>query len=115
MIMPLDVTAQLSLSDKNGKEISVCAQNGVISIVLPSLWTEYPFKQPFVERRQRENLLRVLHQGLQDIDLNIELRVAHRIIALIGPKTQAGFISKILGFGPVKLRVTSIMLSLFRK
>ena len=70
--MPLDVTAQLSLSDKSGKEISLCAQNGVVSIVLPSLWAQYPFKKPFVERRQRESLLRVLHQGLQDIDLNID-------------------------------------------
>ena len=115
MIMPLDVTAQLSLSDNNGKEISVCAQNGVVSIILPSLWAEYPFKQSFIERKQRESLLRVLQQGLKDIDLNIELRVAHRIIALIGPKTQAGFISKILGFGPVKLRVISLILSLLRK
>jgi len=101
----------LSLIENDGKEILVCAHNGVIAITLPSLWTKYPLKDRFVERNQREKMPGDLHQGLKNVNLNIELRVADRVIATIGPKTKVDFISKLFGFGPVRLKIILIIMS----
>ena len=53
MSTPLNVFAQLSLTDENGKEMSVSAENEIITVMIPSLWATRPMFRLFTNRQQR--------------------------------------------------------------
>lgn len=115
MSAPLDVSARLSLTDENGKEISVSAEKEIITVMLPSLWVGRPMLRQLTNRRQRIWMMENVHSGLKHADLRIEFRIAHRVIALIGPQSRPGLVSRIVGFGPVELKIVPILLSLFKR
>lgn len=115
MSTPLDVSAWLSLTDENGNEISVSAENEIITVMLPNLWIVRPILRQFTNRRQRNCMIENVHSGLKHTDLMIEFRIANRVIALIGPHSRPGFISRIVGVGPVELKIFPILLSLFER
>ena len=115
MNAPLDVSAQLSLTDENGKEISVIAEKEIITVTLPSLWVGRPILRQLTNRRQRTGMMEHFHYSLKHADLMVEFRIADRIIALIGPQSRPGLLSRIMGFGPVELKIVPILLSLFKR
>lgn len=115
MNAPLDVSAQLSLTDENGKEISVIAEKEIITVTLPSLWVGRPILRQLSNRRQRTWMMEHFHYSLKHADLMVEFRIADRIIALIGPQSRPGLLSRIMGFGPVELKIVPILLSLFKR
>jgi hypothetical protein len=111
----LNVTGHLSLINENGKEISVIAEKEIITVMLPSLWVGRPMLQQFTNQRQRSWMIGNVHDGLKLTDLMLEFRIADRVVALIGPQSRSGLISRILGFGPVELKIVPILLSLFKR
>lgn len=115
MSVPLDVSGQLSLTDKNGKEILVSAEKEIITVMLPSLWAGSSILRQLSNRRQRTRMMENVHAGLKHADLMIEFRIAHRVIALIGPQSRPGLISRIVGIGPVQMKIVPILLSLFKR
>ena len=115
MNAPLDVFARLSLVNDDGKEISVRAEDEVITVTLPSLWVGCPVLKQFSERQRRQRLFGYAHAGLDRADLMVELHVSQRLIALIGPRARPGLLARLLGLGPVELRILPILLSLFKR
>ena len=114
MSAPLDVSARLSLTDENGNEISVSAEKEIITVMLPSLWVCPPMLRQLSNRQERTWMMENFYRGLEHADLMIEFRIAHRVIALIGPHSRPGLVSRIVGFGPVELKIVPILLSLFK-
>jgi hypothetical protein len=115
MNAPLDVFARLSVVDEKGKEISVNADKEIVTVMLPSLWIGRPVLGQLADRQRRTWLLDTLHDVLKTSDLAIEFRIAHRVIALIGPQSKPGFLSRIVGLGPLELKIVPILLSLFKR
>lgn len=115
MSTPLDISAQLSLTDENGKQILVSAEKEIITVILPSLWVVRPMLRQLSNRRQCTWMMENVHGGLKHADLMIEFRIAHRVIALIGPHSRPGLVSRIVGFGPVELKIVPLLLSLFKR
>lgn len=115
MNAPLDVSAQLSLTDQNGKEISLSAEKEIITVTLPSLWVGRPMLRQLSNRRQRTWIMENVYGGLKHVDLMIEFRIANKVIARIGPQTHSGLIARMLGLGPVELKIVPILLSLFKR
>jgi len=115
MNAPLNVSALLLLTDENGKEISVSAEKEIITVLLPSLWVGRPMLRQLSNRRQRTWMMENIYGGLKQADLMIEFRIAHQIIARIGPQSRPGLVSRIMGLGPVELKIVPILLSLFKK
>jgi hypothetical protein len=115
MNAPLDVFARLSLVDGEGKEISVRAEDEVITVTVPSLWIGRPVLKQLSDRQRRQRLIGYAHDGLDRADLMVELRVSQRLIARIGPRARPGLWSRLLGLGPVELKIVPILLSLFKR
>jgi len=115
MNAPLDVSGKLSLTDENGKEISVSAEKEIITVTLPSLWVGRPMLRQLSKRRQRTWMVENVYGGLKHVDLLIEFRIANKIIARVGPQTHSGLIARMLGFGPVELKIVPILLSLLKR
>ncbi|MFT6924704.1 MAG: hypothetical protein ACJAZP_000262 [Psychromonas sp.] len=115
MSYPLDVSGRLSLTDENGKQILVTAEKQTITVTLPSLWVGHPMLRQLSNRRQRTSMMENIYGGLKHADLMIEFRIADRIIALVGPQSRPGFLSHLVGFGPVELKIVPILLSLFKR
>jgi len=115
MNAPLDISGQLSLTDENGKQISVSAEKEIITVMLPSLWVARPMLRQLGNRRLRTSIMKNVCGGLQHADLMIEFKIAHQTIARIGPQTRAGLVSRILGLDPVELKIVPILLSLLKK
>ena len=111
----LDVSARLSLTNENGKEILVSAEKEIITVMLPSLWFAHTMLAQFTDRCQRIWLMENVYGGLKHADLMIEFRIADRLIARIGPDSFPGFVSRIVGFGSVELKILPILLSLLKR
>ena len=114
MSEPLDVSARLSLTDENGNEISVSAEKEIITVMLPSLWVASPMLRQLTNRRRRTWMMENVHGGLKHADLRIEFRIAHRVVALLGPQSRPSWLSRIVGVGPVELKIVPILLSMFK-
>ena len=114
MSAPLDVSAQLSLTDENGKKILLSAEKEIITVTLPNLWVGRPILWQLTNRGQYTRIIEHVHGGLQFADLMIEFRIADRVIALIAPQSRSGLVSRILGVGPAELKIVPILLSLFK-
>jgi hypothetical protein len=114
MSAPLDVSGRLSLTDENGETILLSAEKEIITVMLPSMWVGRPILRQLTNRRQRSWMIENVHGGLKLADLMIEFRIADRVIALIAPQSRPGLVSRILGFGPVELKIVPILLSLFK-
>ncbi|ABM04834.1 conserved hypothetical protein [Psychromonas ingrahamii 37] len=115
MSAPLDVSAQLSLTNENGKTILLSAEKEIITVTLPSLWVGRPILRQLSNRGQRTRMIENVHGGLKLTDLVIEFRIADRVIALIAPQSDSGLVSRMLGVGPVELKIVPILLSLFKR
>ena len=115
MHAPLDVFARLSLVNDDGKEISVRAEDEIITVTVPSLWVSRPVLKQLSERQRRQRLFGHIHDGLDRADLMVELHVSQRLIARIGPRVRPGVWSRLLGLGPVELKIVPILLSLFKR
>ncbi len=112
---PLNVFADLRVETDIGREILVSADAEVVTVTLPSLWVGRPMLQQLSNRQRRAGLLEHVHGGLKRADLVIEFRIAHRVIALIGPQSRPNLLTRLLGFGPIELKIVPILLSLFKR
>ncbi|MFT6140040.1 MAG: hypothetical protein ACJAXN_001240 [Psychromonas sp.] len=115
MNAPLNVSAQLSLTDESGKQILLSAEKERITVTLPSLWVGRPILRQLSNPRQRTRIIENVYGGLKLTDLTIEFRIADRVIALIAPQSRPDLVSRVLGFGPVELKIVPILLSFFKR
>ncbi len=53
--------------------------------------------------------LRQFHDALNHSGLRLEIRLKEQTVAMMGQDTRAGFISRLLGFGPLEIKLTSAM------
>lgn len=112
MSTSLDVSAQLSLTNENGKNILVSAEKQTITVILPTLWVANTALKQATLGRNRSLMIADAHAVLKHTDLMIEFRIADRVIALIGPQTRSSLLSRLVGLGSIELKIVPILLSL---
>lgn len=100
----LGVFARLTVSVA-GHEFSVQADDGVgINIELPNLRAGWVLFKQCPTRRQRVKFLEHLQAGLLASGLQLEFRLAGRIVAVLGAAHRPSLVAAILGLGPLQLR-----------
>ncbi|MEH6454416.1 MAG: hypothetical protein V7782_15405 [Psychromonas sp.] len=112
MSTSLDVSAQLSLTNENGKNILVSAEKQIITVILPTLWVGNTALKQVTHGRNRSSMIADVHAALKHADLMVEFRIANRVIALLGAQTHPSFLSRLVGFGAIELKIVAILLSL---
>jgi len=113
-LTPLAVFADLTLLAADGERVTVAADGPVITVTLPQLRSRRWALGPRIDRGGRRALLARMHHALQVADLTLQFKVRRRLVAQLRPASRPTLVSRLLGVGPLEVRLLSSLLSLLR-
>ena len=113
-LKPLAVFADLTLLAADGERVTIAADGPVITFTLPRLPSRRWALGPRADRGQRRSLLARLHRALQIADLTLQFKVRRRLVAQLRPASRPTLVSRLLGVGPIEVRLLPGMLALLR-
>ncbi|MEM1269166.1 MAG: hypothetical protein AAGI08_03870 [Bacteroidota bacterium] len=108
-MQPLNVIADLTV-EVDGAPIRVQGNGRQVVADVPSAGAAWKL---FRSQRLAGRYTPMALNGLQAADVDVEVRVKGRKVALAGPSAQSGFVAKLLGIPGAEVRVFAFLRSLF--
>ena len=104
----LEVVGDLMV-EMGGTTARIEARGASILVELPSLRSGASIYRQWSGFRGRREAVRRIHDGLSKAGLTLRVTVGDRTIGLLGVGTRAGLFTRLLGFGPVEVRVGGLL------
>jgi hypothetical protein len=114
MLTPFALSARLVLSLEND-DFLVNAADDKIVVDLPSWRAGLAVMRCQSARGGWSQLLTKVQRGLTVADLQMQFRLAGKIVARLGTDTRPGIVSRLLGLGPLELRPLQLLRSMWSR
>jgi hypothetical protein len=105
----IDVFGQLSLVPSDGAEVSVRADKGTVSVMVPDFKAARQLLRQVPRRHNRRQVLARLQDGLRLSDLKLQVKVSSSVVARLTPRSRGGLVSRLVGLDPMELRLLAIV------
>jgi hypothetical protein len=106
----LDVVGRLMV-EMGDASARVEARGDTIDVELPSLRAGYSILRRLPGGRGRREAIRRVHEGLLGAGLGLCMRVGPEVVGRLGVGARAGRASRLLGFGPLEIRLDGLLAS----
>ncbi len=110
MAHALEVVGRLMV-EMGDAPVRVEALGDAIAVELPSLRAGYSILKRWPGGRGRGEAIRRIHEALIGAGLRLIVRVGPKTVALLGVGARSGLASRILGIGPMELKVAGFLAS----
>lgn len=113
MPVALDVVGQV-LIEMGGDSTRIEGRGDRIIVELPNLKAGMSYFRRFARQAGGHEVIHRVHQGLVGAGLTLEVTVGGSTVGLLGTAARSGLASRLLGLGPMEVRVRGLLGS-FRK
>lgn len=108
----LDITGTVRTTI-HGHTLEVHGQCEELIIDLPDRVTGKALARQLPGKSVMKKWITTIHEALCQSDLRMQIRFNQKPLLMLGARTQPGFFSRLLGFGPAEVRTFSVLRFLF--